>query len=344
MVYKVACIGFGAANMLFIAYLASVAPQHLRQTVILDSHFDGGALQRCWGSVRSNTTWQQFIDTLRKFKATANYADQIATLHPLEQPTPLHVLARHLRQAVEPYVRIAHCIKSTVTEIIESGGSANALTLTCRKSNGSEHTLQVEKVVFSPGSSPKSMSHSLPTIPLSAALDIGQVRNYVSAGERVVLFGLAHSGVLILKNLADAGCYISAVYNTPRPFLFARDGEYDGIKQDAALAADAVLAGEMPAVELIRWDSAEELQDALLRAKWVVYSIGFENTTPLLVSGVSPKKYDPGTARVARGIYGFGIAYPSFSEVDGRKFWDVSIPSFAEHILKTNILSTVSSE
>ena len=343
MVYKVACIGFGAANMLFIAYLASVAPELLSHTVILDPYFDGGALQRYWPTVRSNTTWQQFIDTLRRFKATASYADQIAALHPLDQPTPLHVLARHLREAVEPYVRNAHRIKSTLTEVSE--GDAAVLRLTYKKPNGTEHTLQVEKVIFSPGSSPKSMGHSLPTIPLSAALDSRQVGCYVSAGERVVLFGLAHSGVLIMKNLVDAGCYVCAVYNTPQPFLFARDGEYDGIKQDAAHIADSVLAGEMPAVELIRWESAEEVQDALLRAKWTAYSIGFENITPLLVNGSrQAQKYDPATAQIARGIYGFGIAYPSFTEIDGRKFWDVSIPSFADHILKTNILSTVSSE
>ena len=76
----------------------------------------------------------------------------------------------------------------------------------------------------------------------------------------------------------------------------------------------------------------------------MVYSIGFENSTSLIVNGCDPRKYDPGTARIAQGIYGFGIAYPGFSEVGGRKFWDVSIPSFADHILKTNILSTVSSE
>jgi hypothetical protein len=58
------------------------------------------------------------------------------------------------------------------------------------------------------------------------------------------------------------------------------------------------------------------------------------------------KAYNPETAVIADipGLYGFGIAYPSFSEVGGRKFWDVSIPSFTDHILKTNILSPVSSE
>ncbi len=345
MIYKVACIGFGAANMLFIAYLASVAPELLSQTVIFDPHFDGGALQRSWPSVRSNTTWSQFTNAIGRFKATAAYAAQIANINNPDEPTQLHVLARHLRTAIDPYVRQAHIQKATVTNLVQS--DKGILTIAYTKPNNTTHTIQAEKVIFSPGSSPKALSHSIPTIPLSVALNTRQVGNYVLAGERVVLFGLAHSGLLILKNLVDAGCRVSAVYNTPKPFLFARDGEYDGIKQDAATIADDILAGGYSAsLELISWDNAqEEVQDALLRAKWAVYSTGFENNTQILVNG-GAKRYNPETAKIAdiSGLYGFGIAYPSFSEVGGRKFWDVSIPSFTDHILKTNILSPVSSE
>ena len=348
MIYKVACVGFGSANMLFIAYLASVAPELLPQTVILDPYLDGGALQRSWPTVRSNTTWGQFIASLAKFKATAAYTAQHASTHNQDEPTFLHVLAKHLRAAIDPYVRQTHFLKATVTHITSEKQSISLMYL---RPNKCTTTIQAEKVIFSPGSSPKTMNHSIPTMPLSVALDSRQVGNYVLAGERVVLFGMAHSGVLALKNLVDAGCRVSAVYNTPVPFLFARDGEYDGIKQDAATIADDILAGTFGKenLELISWDkAAEDVQDALLRAKWAIYSTGFENNTDLLVGGIAGvvKKYDPETAIIAGvpGLYGFGIAYPSFSEVGGRKFWDVGIPSFTDHILKTNILSPVSSE
>jgi hypothetical protein len=218
------------------------------------------------------------------------------------------------------------------------------VTIKYKKGNNSIYTIQAEKVIFSPGSIPKTMNHSLPTIPLHVALDSRQLGHYVSPGERVVLFGLAHSGVLIIKNLVESQCFVSAVYNTEKPFLYARDGEYDGIKQDAAHIADDITAGKLENIELISWSSGEDVQDALLRADWVVYSIGFENSTPVLINNQSARNYEPEKALIAPNIYGFGIAYPSFSEVNGRKFWDVSIPSFTDHILNTNILSTVSSE
>ena len=327
--------------MLFIAYLASVAPQFLQQTIVIDPYFDNGALQRSWPRVRSNTTWKQFIDSLRRFRATAGYAEQIAEAHPSDQPTYLHVLAKSLREAISPYLRKIHIVKGHVCQL---NNETSFVSINFKKSNGTEHTIQAEKVIFSPGSTPKSMSHSLPTIPLHVALDNRQLGDYVSAGENVALFGLAHSGVLILKNLAEQGCMISGIYNTEKPFLFARDGDYDGIKQDAAQIADDVLAGSLPNVQLVSWNSHEDVQDALLRADWVVYSVGFENSSSVIINNESARKYDPKTGLIAPNIYGFGIAYPSFSEIDGRKFWDVSIPSFTEHILNTNILSTVSSE
>jgi hypothetical protein len=327
--------------MLFIAYLASIAPQLLQHTVVIDPYFDNGALQHSWPRVRSNTTWNQFIESLRRFSATANYAQQIRHLHPSDEPTYLHVLAKSLREAISPYLHKIHKIKGYVEQLNNTSDSVSVLY---KKSSKTEYTIQAEKVIFSPGSSPKIMSHSLPTIPLHVGLDNRQLGDYVSAGESVVLFGLAHSGVLILKNLADLNCRVSAIYNTDKPFLFARDGEYDGIKQDAALVADDVLVGKMPNVELLSWSSHEEVQDALLRADWVIYSIGFENSTNVLINNGPAQKYEPKNAMIAPNIYGFGIAYPSFSEIDGRKFWDVSIPSFTDHILSTNILSTVSSE
>jgi hypothetical protein len=204
--------------------------------------------------------------------------------------------------------------------------------------------LQAEKIIFSPGSTPKVFNYPIPTIPLAAALDSRQVESYISPGDRVILFGTAHSGCLVLKNFLDAGARVSVVYATAKPFLFARDGEYDGIKQDAATIADSVLVGDLP-VDLIHYSKQEELLCAALRASWACYTVGFalDDKTNTLVGD---SKYNPSTAKLREDseIYGFGIAFPSCTTIDGKVFWDVSIPSFTEHILKTNILSMVSSE
>lgn len=334
MRFKIALVGFGAANMLFLAYLASTAPELLDHTAIIDPTFNGGALQSCWPQVRSNTVWQQFVDSLRKFSATAAYAESVAAANPVDQPTHLHVLAKHLRRAVDQYVRRTTLFKDTVLAI--EGEAPNYKLITKKK------TIHVEKIIFSPGSTPKTFVYPIPTIPLAAALDKRQVEDYISAGDHVVLFGTAHSGCLALKNFLDLGARVSVVYATEKPFLFARDGEYDGIKQDATAVADAVLDGTLQ-VDLIHCSNQEDVVSAVLRASWACYTVGFalDDVTKSLVGGGS---YDPQTAQLREGIYGFGIAFPSCTTIGEKTFWDVSIPSFTEHILKTNILSKVSSE
>ncbi len=336
MRFKIALVGFGAANMLFLAYIASTSPELLDNTAIIDPSFNGGALQNSWPHVRSNTIWQQFVDSLQKFSATAGYAEQIAKEHPLDQPTHLHVLAKHLRKAIEPFMRRVTLFKDTVIAI---EGSKPYYTLMLKNKQ-----LQAEKIIFSPGSTPKVFNYPIPTIPLAAALDSRQVESYISPGDRVILFGTAHSGCLALKNFLDTGARVSVVYATEKPFLFARDGEYDGIKQDAATIADSVLVGDL-LVDLIHYSKQEEVLSAALRASWACYTVGFalDDKTNALVGDA---KYNPNTARLREDseIYGFGIAFPSCTTIDGKVFWDVSIPSFTEHILKTNILSRVSSE
>jgi hypothetical protein len=336
MSFKIALIGFGAANMLFLAYIASVKPDLLDNTAIIDPHFNGGALQNSWPQVRSNTIWQQFVDSLRKFQATAAYADKIVNEYPLDQPTHLHVLAKHLRRAVSPFLQRVTLFKDSVVAI---DGEKLNYKLTLKKKQ-----LQAEKIIFSPGSTPKVFNYPIPTIPLAAALDHGQVGSYISQGDRVILFGTAHSGCLALKNFLDAGARVSLVYATEKPFLFARDGEYDGIKQDAATIADSVLVGTS-SVDLIHYSNQEEVISAALRASWACYTVGFalDDQTKSLVNG---SNYNTQTAKLCEDseIYGFGIAFPSCTTINGKTFWDVSIPSFTEHILKTNILSTVSSE
>ncbi len=336
MRFKIALIGFGAANMLFLAYIASIKPELLDDTAIIDPQFNGGSLQNSWPQVRSNTVWQQFVNSLQKFKATASYAEQIANEYPLDQPTHLHVLAKHLRKAIEPFIRRATLFKDSVVNI---EGEKSNYTLILKNKQ-----LQAEKIIFSPGSIPKVFNYPIPTIPLSAALDSRQVESYISPGDHILLFGTAHSGCLALKNFLDAGARVSVVYATEKPFLYARDGEYDGIKQDAAVIADSILVGTSP-VDLIHYTNQEEVLSAALRASWACYTIGFM-LDDITKSIIGNSKYDPHSARLREDseIYGFGIAFPSCTTIEGKTFWDVSIPSFTEHILKTNILSTVSSE
>ena len=56
---------------------------------------------------------------------------------------------------------------------------------------------------------------------------------YVKPNDKLLLFGTAHSGALILQNCEDLGIETTAVYNKEKPFYFANEGDYDGIKEDA---------------------------------------------------------------------------------------------------------------
>ena len=340
MLYKVALIGFGAANMLFLAYIASSAPELLDDTVIIDPTLNGGALQNSWPNVRSNTTYNQFISALKRFSATAEFAEKISPRFALDQPTPLHVLAKSLREAIEPFMKKTTILKDKVKNITEDQNKIFKIEL-------KDKVIQAERVIFSPGSNPKGFNYPIPTIPLHVALDNRQVDSYISAGNRVILFGTAHSGCLVLANLIGCGARVSLVYATDKPFLFAKDGEYDGIKQDAAIIADAVLANNSPYdkhVEMIYYKNTEAVLAAAMRADYACYTVGFSLESAKCFGYETG--YNAETARLREGseIYGFGIAFPSCTKVGEKVFWDVSIPSFTEHILKTNILSTVSSE
>lgn len=347
MIYKIALIGFGAANMLFLAYIASVAPKLLDDTIIIDPTLNGGALQNDWPHVQSNTVWKQFIDSLQKFSAIAKYTHEISDKYPQDKTTPLHVLARHLREAVLPFMRKTTLLKDTVENIEFLDNIFNIQTDKRSKCSVLSSQIQAEKVIFSPGCIPKAFNYPIPSIPLSSVLDSRQVGCYISPGERVVIFGTAHSGCLAIKNSVDAGARVVVVYATDKPFIFARDSEYSGIKEDAAEIADDILSGKIH-VDLIHYSKQEEIVSSLLRASWVCYTVGFQLEDKIKKMSIlnTDKVYNPQTAQLCEGLemYGFGIAFPSCSTINEKIFWDVNIPSFTEHILKTNILSKVSSE
>ena len=108
------------------------------------------------------------------------------------------------------------------------------------------------------------------------------------------MFGTAHSGTILLKHLHELNIPTVAVYNTETPFLFHRDGHYDGIKEGSEQIADAILRGEYPRCKLLSWSEPLELYKVLQKTTKVIYSIGFAPET----IGSCSTHYDPQTARV----------------------------------------------
>lgn len=329
MANKIALIGYGAANMLFAAYLINKERVDPRRLIIIDPYHDGGALLRQWACVRSNTTYRQFSDAVRQFGIEAPLVEQP------EEPTPLQQIAHALVAAVRPLVERADKYFAKVTE--------------CRLADGQWHirlstgqTLQAAICSLAPGAEPRILQTGVPQIPLAAALHLPSLQNYICPGstKHVTVFGTAHSGTLIAENVVAAGATCSLVHLGPQPFLFASEGAYDGVKQDAERIARSILADGLGGkVTLVQYEQALDVHAALCRADYAVCACGFETTAPsIIVDGraletLKGLPYNPATAEIAPRLFGWGIAFPSKTTIDNRTYVDVSIPSFTAHIL-----------
>jgi hypothetical protein len=160
----------------------------------------------------------------------------------------------------------------------------------------------------------------------------------VKPGDHVVVFGTAHSGTLVVRNLIE-GCEatVTNFYKGPQPFFWDRDGAYDGIKREAADIADKAMRGDYgAALELHSVEDVSSVVRATQKAAWVVYATGFEPRRGIsfLVEGLAKNgaTYDGATGKLTEvpAAWGFGIAYPNRAP-DGIH-WDVSVAAFLEHM------------
>jgi hypothetical protein len=302
----------------------------LTRVVIIDPHFDGGDLARKWTGVVSNTPWSKTIDSLRTFCPSL-------AVQPKEQDstTPLMDIAHLLRTLAKPLLKQVRQIQGRA---LQSDYNSDTEIWTTTVSHG--HPVHSAKLILAQGSDPKSMDLPIPSIPLEIALDESRLKHYVKSGEKVIVFGTMHSGTLVINNLAALGAEVTACYKAEKPFYWARDGAYDGIKADAADIADRIMAGDIKAT-LVPTDNTGHLIRASYDADWAVYAMGFSpRAASLSINGLacSEKEYGENGRLTNAPAWGFGIAYPNRAP-DGVN-WDVSVASFLEH-MKRQIPSIV---
>jgi cation diffusion facilitator CzcD-associated flavoprotein CzcO len=312
-------VGAGAAGLLLLYNLEkqNVDPSWI---TLIDPTHSGGDLRKKWFHVRSNTTWRQIIEAV---PSQNSLAQPWSSLQP-DEPAQLNLVSDYLRASVKEYMSKVNLRTDTVKSVTQEQGTWKVYL------QHAKEALAADLVFFCQGSEPKSLDLPFPTIPLEVALDARRLSDYVQPGQHVLVFGTAHSGPLVVKHLTDLNVRITNFYATEKPFYFARDGEYDGIKQDAAQIADRMLNGEFPSLRL---DSVQDVS-AILRASKTadacVYACGFEPRS------VNPewKLYNGETGRIegTQTAWGFGIAYPNKAS-DG-VHWDVSVPAFQVHIQK----------
>lgn len=312
----------GAAGLLLLHMFQAegVPPEEI---LCIDPFFDGGDLQREWRFVISNTPWSRIAETLQLF----NPAWKDTSGFDPAKTTPLYETIRAVRESVQAYLQRCHLVTGVATGFTYVDDSW--------KVQVSSKTYEGKLLFLCFGGQAKTMSLPIPSIPLSTALHLPSLTSAIQKRDRVLVFGTMHSGALILQNLNAIGCKTTAIYRGSKPFLFARDGEYDGIKEDAATVADAILASQYKNVELVRADDMASLAKALRTADRVIYAIGFEQRTGITAS-FNLNEYNGLTGRLsAPSCWGFGIAFPNTTTLpDGTVHKDVSLLSFATHIAK----------
>lgn len=332
MLYSHCIIGAGTTGLLLLLLLAEKGID-LETIVIIDPHFDGGDLRRKWGQVISNTPWSKTYDNVKKALPSRTMPVWAQHIQP-DQNTPLSQIISLIHELALPVLSNTKMIHGNVKR---ASNNVNWTVNVLRENQTT--TIESTNIYFTFGSEQKMLDLSIPSIPLDIALDLTRLRQYIKPTDKVILFGTSHSGSLILKNLASLSIETTGIHRTSAPFLYARDGEYDGIKADAALYADEILQGKYPTLKLISANNISTVIRESRSANWAIYAIGFEprNTIEIDVDGSKRSliSYSATNGKIADcpNAWGFGIAYPSQAP-DGIHF-DVGIASFIEHIISS---------
>lgn len=312
----------------------------LTKVAVVDPHFDGGDLARKWTTVMSNTPWSKTLGVITALAASSNLSSIQGRIQNMDASCTLVELAAAMRELTKGCLAATAQFQGLATHA-EYSKADKLWKVAVHMSGEKVKEIQSRRLVLAQGSEPKSLHLPIPSIPLEIALDSSRLRSYVRPGERVVVFGTAHSGTLVVKNLVkDCSANVVNFYAGAQPFYWDRDGAYDGIKREAADIADSIVKGDAcwgnGAYSLVPTDDMCELIRATKAADWAVYATGFSPRQSIQVSqdGLvkSALKYDGATGKLAEVscAWGFGIAYPNRAP-DG-VHWDVSVAAFLEHM------------
>jgi len=327
MTKTVCIVGGGAAGILTLLALKNSGISPKRITMI-DPYFDGGDLSRKWSAVKSNTVWRQILETV---PPPSDLPEPYKSLDQ-EQPCLLGFVIKYLYWVAKPF--LTQC--DMRTGLLESADFVDGQWII--KVKGTQ--IKRDVLIMATGSEPKTLDLPFHAIPLEIALTPSRLQETISKGDHVMVFGSAHSGVLVVKNLVDLGATVSLMYVPPKPFFYDAEGDYDGMKWDAATIAKEIEAGKMPEVELCSISDLASTIRATKKTDYVVYAMGFEQRMKEF------KEYTNTLGRLGKGenAWAFGIAYPNIAP-DGIHY-DVSIPAFNKHIQRQlpEILSILSIE
>lgn len=302
-------VGAGPAGILAVGRLldAGVPPDTI---LWLDPEFAVGDFGQCWHTVPSNTRvalFTKFLTSTMSFDY-AHCPKALTLTHLNENDTCLLAeVAKPLQWVTQKLCeRVAHQ-KCTVHSLQQLAGKWFLTTTT--------ENIFSNNVILAIGSIPKTLHYDAQPneIALNVALNPSMLKNTVKAGDHVAVFGASHSGVLVMKNLLDAGCRVTNFYRAPLRYALYQPDHiiYDntGLKGSAAHWAKEHLQGQK-IENLTRHYLIDDLAEQTLQfCDHVVYATGFL-TRHLPSPDIDCRKYDAHTGIIAPGLFGLGIAYP----------------------------------
>lgn len=324
---SICIIGGGVAGTLVCLELLKKGKSPSEITIV-DPFFDGGALTRHWGAIYSNTRWQQIVEPMSEYHSAQSVLTELSKQYQPDSRVLLRDLGWLIRDSLRPFLTDLNILMDWCTKLQKNETGWEVSTSTGKQS--------YKIVILCQGGKQKLLDFGKPTIPLEAGLNPSSLASYVRQGQSVAVFGLAHSGTLVCKHLIDLGVKVYGVYKSNTPFLFDRDGVYDGIKQESAEIADRLLQAPPETFEFVQYGDTRKLLKVLGKVQWMIAAVGFEGSPIQILnqdgSEINSGNYNPESGELAPSLYGFGLAYPGVTNTNGRLYKDVSIPSFLNQI------------
>lgn len=328
-------VGFGISGMILFLELMK-SKTDCSSICIFDPNWLGGDLALKYRTVLSNTPWSKTRAVLSNYDFAEKGIAYGDSLYKLDDLMPVSDMAISLMLVCAPFLKKVKQVTGLVKSILEI---ENGWQINCDL-----ETVSSKNAYLCLGAEPKSIDIDIPTIPLEIGLDIERLRKFVIEGQRVAVIGCSHSGLIVMRNLKEIGAITTGIYKGDEPFLYARDGVYNGIKGEIIDFADAIKKGTYESVKLACWNNILGLHKILLRADAIVIATGFKRRTFELLSldgsKIATDKYDTKSGRIdcKKGLYGFGIAYPGTTNIGTIVYEDVGLLLFQQQI-QTNLFS-----
>lgn len=306
--FKYAIVGFGPAGIFTFALLPTDV---LSDTLVIDPTCLGGDLATSYGGIMANITKADIVHAFKKIPRWSNNEFALLKQYADTDCPKLEDVCKQMRACIQPDLLLAHVHTSYVTELVQVNDGWQL-----RSANT---TWEAEKVIICTGAKPKVMDLPIPSIPLPIALCKERLKQYVTPSSNIVVFGTAHSGTLVLKNLNELGCkYVTGIYKGEKAFTYARDGDLHGIKQESAHIADEIVGNAWGdcTPNLISYKEFSTVYRHVHSASLAIYSIGFEPVYPKCtgLDGsllVLTHNAETGEFVGLPNLWGFGIAFPT---------------------------------